>query len=645
MDKAKEQLATVTGLIDDDLEFIRKQRTSGTKKEVARGQQQFAAHLATIISHSIGLKASVAPLNESPESMFAYLMDLFRLNDSQLENLLTNSTQATVKSDREQSSPTRLVDGKRECKCHNWQPELRLKINPPIFDGMDTGDLLVIVSISPDKVNPPTDEQTGSRNILDIIRMRGGDRLKTTKPKGRDLAEIIYTKSDETYRPHITTALDSMALIEDEQEGELHLRFRTHKASIGLDLWLEGGKNFGLKRFVCSPCCGLQKNQQTPDGDKQFLGSVSIKLSQVPAYATRNSYPVLTPPDKLVNNCDVLLEFRNGNVAKQDTNMIVNHVRLYAFCIAYQLKLLKPDAISIRLSRLHKFEPTRSSGFNLDSLLYVPAASLVNQHRLQLNITHQEDQSLRRSAILLLLTRMVRLDDDETFSDSHRLLLASIAGHEYLNAHRHFNNTTRQEIDPFSTELLYDRSREQVKLLEQNSIDDCTKILVSQDRIKTWLSRIDLIGVDLKKSDVLVGLELVKTIIAHNASNSMVDSIFSSQSLIIKNSVNKLLTSVLTEELRLRLSFIIAVMKSSSPATQAKQKGTRSRYNNQSGSPWRKLFYDIHSIENDLILHWSDAGLDSLKLNQTEASLMDDESMISLKLMIETKINNYLTSV
>lgn len=626
MSRGRDLLAHVKELIEDDLRFLTREQRAQTT-DATKSREQFVAHLASIISQPIGLRASVAPFNESSESMFAYLMEMFCLSQDQLERLLAISG--------EQPSPTG-----RNCKIRQWQPELKLKINPPIFDGTNTDNITVKLMV---EEYQQANVEAGSRNIFDVIRMRGGDRLKTVASQDRVLVEIGYIKRGNTYLAELITGLSDIVVVDDRGDGEVRLRLRGHKISnqkIRIEFWIQCLKRFNLKRFVACSCCGSDGDREATSKDQILLGTTSIKLSQIPAYATRNSYPILSSHHKLVNNCDILTQIRNGNLVVKDETIVDNHVRLYAICIAYQLNLLTNDGITSRLSKLPRFEAARSANLNLDSLLYLPAFSLINQHRLRYNISHQEDQSICRSAILLLLTRMESLNVNRIYSDSHRLLLASIAEHEYLNAHRHFNNTTRQEVDPFQPGLSHDGSREQVQLLEYHSIDDCAKELVSGDRIRTWLSRVNTMGFDSKKADVLVGLRLVKTIILHNMNNSMVHPRFSGQSAALKNYVEKLLTDTVSDELKLRLRSILINMQPLSPVKQNKRSDLRCQPDN----PWCKLFCDIHSIENDLVLHWSDLGLDSLKLNKTGSALIDDESMSKLQAIIESKIRNYLAS-
>jgi hypothetical protein len=683
---AKELLSLIRNIIDDDLVYLsghskRPKKVGTGAGNVKRDQgikkdcEEFAAYLAAVASQSIGLRASVSPFNESSESMLAYLMDVFRLNEAQLESIIAESSGGSYSTD-DKRKPT--VTARLNKICHKWQPELKLRIDPPIILNERTEDLTVRIYQFKENTLHDVNRQRaqknliqGSKNIYDVIKVCGSGSPKSTRPRSELLIEAKFVKSDETYRLVRTSPAQGgtnsrLVHLVGQRDNEIRIvvpkqRSRSNATAYFLDIefWLQEDKVFGLrtmKRFIdCTrvSCCGGRSKTSTPVHysayGKQFYGFVSIRLDQIPAYATKSSYHIQSPQFKPINSCEICLEFINKDLLDLNeehtiNEIIIKHARLYAICIAYQLSILTATNIFIDEFAFGQTQSTLS----LDNLLYMPAFSLINQHRLQNNLSQLEDQSIRRSSILLLLLCLTRRHDISLLPESHKILLMSMAEHDYLNAHRQFNNAIGQEVETFHRGATLDRSHEKIKMLEHDAIQNFVDELVSSNRIRIWLSKIDSTNIELAKQDVLSSLRLAKTILAHHDSNPMVDSILKYQSSVLRDRINKLLADIVSDELRLRLNTIISSNKTSqSPKYTRRSKLNKERSTQSTQmSSWQKFFYDLHMLENDIILNWSNEGLDCLRLQQFkgESSFINDESIKKLRKNIQDKINDYLAS-
>lgn len=697
-----EILSTLRNLIDIDLDLLLNQADKRERnKTVRRGSkeaqelsennrrrvhEQFAAYLAALVSQPIGLRVSVSPFNESSESMLAYLMDVFKLSEPQLEDLLLLDLSSKHSKNGKQPLKSTLAqtNGKRQ----SWRPKLKLQVHPPVLPNERIQDLTVRMYLFSEQTFDIKTRKTqqgllkGSKNILDLIKLSRSDAPVPIRPSSELLSEVKFVGNpdDGSYRTATVTSTTptgntkTTSQLVEEQNDELRLGLRREQCDLksahilALEFWLKESLVPGMqsmKKFINSvsnSCCGSNRDAGQPnyrrDG-KQFYGYTHIKLHQIPAYATRSGYSIQSLQDKPISSCEICLEFMNDDSQGRSNNadVIINHVRLYAICMAYQLSLL-PATTDDRI--IDGFAYTRlQASPNLNNLLFVPAFSIINQHRLQNNLSQREDQSLRRAAVLLLVLQLTHRHDHSVVRDSHRILLMSIAEHEYLNAHRLFDNMTRQEVEVFHRDATVDRSRAGVISLECNAIQNFANDLVSRNRIKAWLAKINSMTLDHVKLDVLTSLRLTKTILAHNENNPMVDLSLKSQSLVIKEQVDKLLTTVVAEELKSRFGAIISANGATTTTTSNQKNRTKRRSLKSKDpikrepadgstvmNPWQKLSCDIHIIENDIILHWSDKGLNCLKLQQSTGtnSLMNDDNTKKLIAIIQNKINNYLAS-
>ena len=163
---------------------------------------------------------------------------------------------------------------------------------------------------------------------------------------------------------------------------------------------------------------------------------------------------------------------------------------------------------------LRKFR-TNQTDVTLDSFLYLPAYSLVNQHRLQSNLNQLEDQSLRRSSMLMLIVQLGRFARNNrgrsaTLGAHGISVLISTLQNEYAIAHRVVNEKTLQEVDPFSRTNT-DSSRDLVIDLELLALQDLVDYFLIP-RIRRLFVKSDNRMTDLESSVTLSCLGLIRTI-------------------------------------------------------------------------------------------------------------------------------------
>lgn len=676
----KDILNKLTRCLNEDLNTLQK---NGLNKNVTKrdSRKLFAGYLVSVATHSIGLRASIAPFNCSQEQMLAYLMDMFNLKESQLRKILTGN-----------DNDDKRINSSVMKRTHSWRPELRIRLNAPAFfyneqDHIDNLSVRVYMFKDPrlsnldaydNKPSTFSDSSDSSRNngLLEIFKMFRLDSSILIRPINEMKYLIRFIKTDRDSYKMVHTILGRSENISDD----IHLRIRRYccepksvhilrfefwsNISNTNVSWLDKFRH--LARRLVHGGYGQKRNKSTTymNENQKFYGFINISLTQIPSYAVKKVHSILSLKERRVNNCEVSLEVRNRRILNNDDKdykpkpktydkprksseyYIINHLRLYVNCLLYQAISLNEDT----------FDRIADSPTNiiLDNLLYIPAYTLINQHRLQSNLNQLEDQSLRRVSILTLLLKLDKqnkLDDTIAFKLEHfKIILIMVVQHEYMVAHRVMDDKTLQEVDPFRDDSNVDSSRDIIVDLEITTLVNFIDHFLAY-RLKKWFIRSERtirqnIDVNLERHITLLSLKLFKVIITHFERVRSVNIKLKAVIPGFKNKIEKLLLEIISNEISTRLKSIVDKDKISVISNQGKGI-LRGRQSRSDDNPWRKLLRDVHLINDDLSLYWSHKGLDDLdgtgrqQIGRKVAELLEKRNLRDL---IETKINNFLAS-
>lgn len=701
-ENATDILARYSSYLDDDLEA---QQDGGAKSNAAKkrnSRKQFAAYLISVATHSIGLRASISPFNCNQEQVLVYIMELFRLKETQLEKILAGGQQNKGK---ESNKPFPR-------KRHSWRPELRLRISPPTYlydkDGK-LEDLSIRVHLFKDPkviteekqqqpASPGPKEAAQSKGLMKIFKKFQLDASVLIRPSSESKFLIRFVKFNQI-EPYKMVYTKQGGDVGDKIIDDIHLSIRRYYCEpnsahiLRLEFWsdstnMNSTRFDGLKRFaryyVLGGCLRQYDLRDSAKAKGQrFYGYINIKLTSVPSYAIRKTYPVMTLKELRVNNCELCLEIRNRRIMdvddridnqeieKDQTNQstveievpkpkakksgdffISNHLRLYANCLLYQTLSLSEEAC-FKIGN-------QQTMITLDNLLYFPAYTLINQHRLQSNLNQLEDQSLRRTCILELLLKLNQQNVDQQSMEQQnekktidfrleytKYILISVLQNEYVTAHRPMDDKTFQEADPFREDPIQDSSRDLIVDLECIALKDFMGTFMSKHLRKCFIrsqSERQAVEFDIERSVTLIALRLCSFIIAHLQKSGYVRFKLKAQANEMKKMVEKTLVDIILKKVKSRLNKIIKQDKNM-PRGQKTTKGLRARRKLSSTSPWRMLLFDIRLINNDLCLYWSRKGLHGLDTQQRVADNSSLSSMLyqeDLKNIITEKINDYL---
>lgn len=462
-------LDIISPLIDDDitayhLSIHRNEMNKETKKTAEKLRDNYARYLISVATHSIGLSSSLAPFDCSQEQMMAFIVDMFKVSKKKVQEMLGYST----------STKSTLVPVKR----HHWRPELRIRLGPPIFSFIEEGYIerlrvRVYLIKSEQKRKDIVENSINSDQKLVLIFQKISSKLRNkpdffVRPMTDMLIQIQFGPiPDGGLGFHNVQVTEGERIVRD-----VNIPIRRYYCdpetlhTIRFEFWIDGNKVNGHLPSSFSKALSLFRSSSRQEKSEKFVGYTSLDLSEIPSYAIKQTLPILGIRGKKITNCDITVEPKNrrleseparfnfsGSSSKSETTrlkFIINHLRLYANCLLYQSLLLadenhRDSDIELILQEL-----------SLDNLLYLPAHSLINQHRLQSNLTFFDDTSLRRSSMLLLLIQLELKKLDCNFSDRLsvvKLALYTILKNEYLTTYQLVDDRTMQEVNPFRDRL------------------------------------------------------------------------------------------------------------------------------------------------------------------------------------------------
>lgn len=653
-------LQRLNGYLSNDISKLMKMKqeqinNNNKPEDLTHEQVKFIEYLVSVATHPIGLEASICPFNESPEHMLAYIWHLFSINDTQSKQLL-NKIQIQKPNENDLNA-VHMSARKR----HSWRPELRVRLIPPAFffnQQTYLNNLSVRIYIFKEQkiVHGGDDLNTNKKkNVLDKIfrsyQLDSSTKIRpiteaksvvrfqsTTVAQGNKSSKLSYkmvqvvTAIKPIKQPNKSILVD----------GDVKLKLRRYYCNpetvhiLRFEFWLDA-KSAANENSCLQKCTNMVKNFSSCGGkspaklnssvNQRFYGYINIKLSQLPSYATKLSYPILSlKENNKINNCEICLEPRNRRIIDDDENVqfndakpedkpkksrdkfLINHMRMYANCILYHCLYSKAT---------HNFDAIQS--VTIDNLFYIPAYTLINQHRLQSNLNQSDDKCLRRVGILSLIKL---LEDGVNFKNLRqvKLMLISVMQNEYAIAKRTMDDKTMHELDPFLDESSsFDNMIAQMEL---STIENFANTFLDY-QLRKYFMNIDDSEEDRTKSlerlIALSGLRLFRS----------ATSLYSSRSKRAVNLVNNLLSELICEFI---FASISKNLNSNEKESQSKEK------------LWSKLMNYLRHINQDLKSYWTTCGLSELiSANKPRfVRLFDELERQGLRSVIETKLINYI---
>lgn len=685
-------------LLDDDLSRLLDRNKNVRASDVRASRDHFIKYLVSVVTHPIGLRASVIPFNSNQEHMLAYIMDIFNMSDRRMKKLFGDTIVAAVKSLENENNKNDGESSASLKKRHSWRPELRFRLNAPKFfydQQAYLSNLSVRVYLFKEKNR---DEQVTE---ADQDKNKAGILHKVFKRLKLDTSALIRPVNEmrRLVRFELLDAEDRggqsdqlkltdyiMVQVADNAEqipDDIHLNIRRYYCDpntvhiLRLEFWLDrenkkrnllkGYRNF-LRRLVynrCRPgCCFSQKKSIYMNEKQEFYGYVNIKLSEVPAYPIKQNYPIVSMNGRKVNNCEVDFEFRNRRILEETNNQreltrdddlhqskvasdwfIINHLRLYANCLISQ-------CLSLHSSQENEtwigMTGDVSQTVTMDNLLYIPAYTLINQHRLQSNINLLEDQCIRRISILLLLIKLEERDNSSQTNQA-KALLVSVIQNEYMVAHSSVDDKTMQEIDPFK-----DSTRDLLTRLEFSILREFAYRVLNK-RIQIWLQPTKEICPKLEtyRYVTLHGLRMFKAALSNfvNSFDGKLLVDFQDDVAMLRSFVEQLLCNSIIKHLSQSIKDLLPIdgqskKEDDEPPGRRTVVTFKDLYGRSESSVWLQMLKDINQINQDLKLFWMREGFDGLVNSQLnyvgKLSMFERLEKSSLKRLVGAKIDNYL---
>lgn len=680
--------------LDEDIFGLKRSINPSNKNEYKSKRKQhrdFVMYLVSVATHPIGLRASVKPYNCNQEEMLLYLMDMFSLTEAKLRTIIVGKT----KSGQQQTNLSPL-------KRHSWRPELRIRLHPPTFfykEGLYLDNLYVRVYLFEEKL------KKSSETIDDVSN--------TNEAKNRGMLNKIFKNLDSTSSTRIRSLSELRQLVRFESGANQVTASSQMKAAkssykmtqiLGNETKLQDDIHLDIRRFYCEPqsayilrfefwlnndvlkqgcvkryqrClrellsgkfsgCSQDKKQSIYQTDNQdFYGFVNVKLSNLPSYATKQTFPILSLKEKRVNNCEISLELRNRRILEElevdqqsdlkiaysipkrsNESFLINHMRLYCNCILYQ-------CLSLSLDSFHKLaKGGRFRNVTLDHLMYLPGYTLINQHRLQSNLSVFDDQCLRRVSILLLLIKLETksIDDIEERIDYVKTLLISLVYNEYIGAHRLIDDKTLQEVDPFFSSSNIDFTRMVVLEIEFTTLRNYLNMFL-KPKLDRWLLKSSENSLTAMNSRImtLYGLKLFKTALVQlKRRNRACREVAKYQVDVatMRSSIERHLCRIIINHLKLRVEEIVESERYTSSSIKTVKRNKPLSSEIEDDNLWLQLLHSLRYIQHDLTLYWSRKGLNSLVKNEEtfvkKLGMFKKLEEKSLSRIVEAKLESYL---
>lgn len=660
---ADQILDSLNVVLDEDFDLVEQKTQKTNARDGLQSRKQFVDHLVSVATHSIGLEASMKPFNCSREQMLAYLREMSGMTEQQLEKVLQEH------DDRGANLTP------RNC----WEPELRIRLNPPSFF-YDKDRHLKDLRVRLFEDNLVTRSRlTGdsSERILENFKIRQSTDISAAAARPHDTIRcsikfVKATNDEDSYKMKHTNNNNDQAEKSNTNsngrfvDGDIYLKIRGRSCKpdsvhiLRFEFWLNNNSTNPMRRGLirlrqlarCLDSLKCCKSKMGPaSGLQDFYGYTNIRLSQIPAYAMNGTHSIVSSNDfPRINSCEICLEFRNKQLKPDgssagESDRLINHMRLVADCLLYQIDQSLPST-----------DNWASNGFNLkmslslDNLLYLPAYSLINQHRLQNNLTQLENQSLQRTSMLILLLEVGRRQRDQANNKRlmiHLAILISLIQSEYLVAHRSVDDKTLQDIDPFRKIQLEDSTRLVIVNLEALAINRLVDKFLAY-RLERWLVRPSQISksdlnIEQDRQLTLNCLRLCRVIICHLKTSKVVNGKLKLMATNVEVKIQRIIAGVMQQNWTERLSRITTVAGSPSPVgVRGKLRGREGKFGKGKKSisnPWRRLLHDIRSTNRDLCLYWSKDGSKSINFSKSPKI---EEKDGNLWTTIEGKLNQFI---
>lgn len=676
--------------LDDDFRYFKLKSLKVKNADSKRRHKGFVIYVLSVATHAIGLKASYAPYNSPEEHMLAYIFEMFALNDKKIKKFLSDPQ---LKGKNCEGTLKRF---------HSWRPELRMRIQPPLTvtnDRVKPNELYVRVFIFKDNQKDIINDELEDLSLKNQNERRTWILRQIFK---RRLRSSILIRPVKEMRALVGFALVGTGLDGNKfvsSKSAFKMMHMSNDTSVKKEVWLLGDSLINIRRYYCDPkndyilrlefwlnvqmskislvqrfrlfvrkflsrgaFTHIEMESSRLKQNQEFYGYINMKLSQQPSYPTKHNHPILNLKERQIDRCEVSIDIQNRRIEERgmivskksvlkkvastsiqqkrpSLDYLVNHVRLYANCILYQCMSLKLNA---------DFD---YSQITLDNVFYLPAHTLINQHRLQSNIDRLGDLKLRRISLWVLIVKLDNLSSLESLSNDHILickLITFILQNEYLRSRQKIDDRTIQEIDPFQDETETNYLRAFVANVELLAMKEFLKTVLDR-KLRDFLMESDT----FKRSDVrfltLLYLKLFKTALkcikktgrrALKESESRIDILIN-----LQQSVEKIIFETTMMYLKVRFRGIIDTDRPS-PVDNKKPLSPAKRTRESPGNSWTKLFKDLKNIDHDLSIHWSRKGLNGILENQKD-TIYDNEFLnasdeMNLKRDVQERLEYYL---
>lgn len=682
--------------LDDDLRHFKLGPHAGENKEGKKRHQKFVLYLLSVATHAIGLKASRSPLNSSEDHMLAYVIDMFSLNDEKLERLFQAGEQSNSKGNMR--------------RLHSWRPELSVELQPPVGlpnTQVKPQDLYVRIYIFKrlkDILETNTAAEKDKADIKSlmfkrIFRSRKVDATVLIRPiKGiRGLLRFEPTNAGNSRA--IFGKLFKMIQIpvdsgKKQENQDLRLKIRRYQCDTDQDyilrfeFWgriksIETSLSQRYRRFVRRILARKlfsyieQDSLNMSTVNQEFLGYTHVELARLPSYPTSQTYPIFNLRGQRLSKCEISLNIMNRRVEldidprnleereqkrkagelssqtpkRSGLEYLVNHVRLYVDCILYQFLTLRfgynPREMLMNIQS--------SPDVSLDNIFFLPAHTLINQHRLQSNLNQLEDLSLRRVSMLMLLVKLDHLYFLEKAGSKQlsnllllQTLLTTILQNEYIRSRQAISERTVQDndISPIQGQV---QSRPLIVETEFVALREFCESVLSK-RLREWLLESRTYPDNEVRVLTLHHLKLYKSAISYlkkcEKSKSTTSRARFDTDSGLRGPIERTLCEIILGHIQTRLQDIqeATINSPRRPRRIRLQKSEAKRRLTE--HTWTQLLNDVKNIDQDLSIHWSRRGLKGLISNQIE--FVKEHDMIAkidaqnMEKLIEANIEEFL---
>lgn len=656
-------LDIISPLLGDDiiafhLSYHKNEVNEVTKNTLERLRGNFSRYLISVATHSLGLGPSLTPFNCNQEQMIAYIMDMFDVSKKRIPEILGQTN--GPKNQREEVIPTPV-------KRHQWRPELRIRIGTPMFFSREPGYLerlrIRLYSMKSNQTNTGAKHPAkGSDQKLNQIFQKLIEKLRK-KPNfyvrhpSEMVTQIQFEQDKNRSSNYITVRLHK----DNKTVGDLYLPIRRYYCdretshTIRFEFWIEKKHIDANEHYSWNRVFGILRPSPKREKSESFIGYISIDLTDVPSYAYKQTYPVLNSRDKKVTNCDITIEPKNRRLDSNMTNsnlldynskleatrlkFIINHIRLQANCLLYQ---------SLLVAKVSQGAEFSSHQLSIDNLLYLPAYSLINQHRLQSNLSFFDDTSLRRSSMLLLLIQLEckKLDCEfRNILSVVKLVLLTVLKNEYLTTYQLIDNRTMQEANPFRDRLADNPVTLIVTELESASFREFISRVLTR-YLKDWFVSAAEVPDPQKFSSertmTLICLRLCRLALEHlcDMSHRMISKKLRQDLITQKGMIEQLLCEIF-------LNYIIASIQKLlvDPSSIEHPDGTNA--SDPSNLNWSSILSCVRTINNDIRTHWSRKGLRGLMRRHRgfleNSKLLERLYQNEMTSLIMSKVDNYMS--